>query len=99
MMEPEAALQSRATYRRAAGSLAGDMGGEKVMMSVSTGKYYNLGRVGGRIWELLEQPMTLDRLVDQLTSEYDVERGVCEEQVRSFLDRLCAEGLIEAETG
>jgi len=96
-MNMETALRNRPLYRRAEGNLIGDMGGEKVMMSVAKGKYYNLGRTGGRIWELLEQPKSLEQLVDALILEYDVEREVCEAQARSFLEHLMAEGLLEAE--
>ena len=28
------------------------MDGEKVMLSINNGKYYNLGEIGGDIWEL-----------------------------------------------
>jgi hypothetical protein len=80
---------------QAEGYIVSDMNGEKVMMSVDTGKYYNLGRIGGRIWELVALPTTVDRLVDTLTSEYDVERPVCEEQVSGFLRNMQKEALIE----
>ncbi len=75
-------------------SLVSDMDGEKVMLSVRTGKYYNLGQVGGRIWELLGKPSTLAEITQILTEEYDVDRDVCEQQVRSFLQQLYQEGLI-----
>ncbi|MDB4868250.1 MAG: lasso peptide biosynthesis PqqD family chaperone [Cohnella sp.] len=80
---------------QAEGYIVSDMNGEKVMMSVDTGKYYNLGRIGGRIWELIAWPTTVNRLVDTLTSEYDVERPVCEEQVSGFLQSMHKEALIE----
>ena len=35
------------------GQIVSDMGGEKVMLSIHNGKYYNLGGLGGRIWEQL----------------------------------------------
>ena len=31
------------------GFLVSDMDGEKVMLSIDNGKYYNLGEIGGRI--------------------------------------------------
>ena len=33
------------------GNIVSDMGGEKVMLSIENGKYYNLGEMGGEIWE------------------------------------------------
>lgn len=35
------------------GNIASDMDGEKVMLNVKNGKYYNLGEVGGEIWSAL----------------------------------------------
>lgn len=75
--------------------VVGDMHGEKVMLGLHTGKYYNLGKIGGRIWELLAVPVAVSRLVDVLIVEYDVERSACEQQVAAFLQQLHQEALIE----
>lgn len=79
---------------QAEGCIVSDMGNEKVMMSISKGKYYNLGEVGGRIWELIASPVTVRQLADRLMAEYDVERRTCERQVADFLERLRKEELI-----
>ena len=34
------------------GNIVSDMGGEKVMMSINNGKYYNLGEIGGRYLDI-----------------------------------------------
>ena len=82
------------------GNIVSDMDGEKVMLSIRNGKYYNLGEVGGRIWELMEHPIKVERMVAILMSEYEVEQSECEQQVVSFLELLLKEGIItEAETG
>lgn len=77
------------------GNLVSDMDGDKVMMSVQTGKYYNMGTTGGRIWELVAFPSAFDQIVSALCSEYKIERVKCEEQVSSFLNLLLQEGLIQ----
>ncbi|NMO95719.1 lasso peptide biosynthesis PqqD family chaperone [Paenibacillus lemnae] len=77
------------------GFFVSDMDGEKVMMSIQHGKYYNLGRIGGRIWELAHSPVTISGMVEQLVSEYDIEPEVCEQQVRAFLKQLADEGLVQ----
>ncbi|WP_042164336.1 lasso peptide biosynthesis PqqD family chaperone [Paenibacillus gorillae] len=86
------------TVMRAEGFLVSDMGGDKVMMNVATGKYYNLGQTGGRIWELLSEPSSLEGLVDSLCSEYEIDREVCERQVTSFLSQLTEQGLIQTRS-
>ncbi|MCH1640131.1 lasso peptide biosynthesis PqqD family chaperone [Paenibacillus timonensis] len=85
------------TIFQRSGYLVSDMDGDKVMMGIDTGKYYNLGKVGGRIWELVSTPVTVTQLVDALASEYDIDRELCEEQVISFLTRLSQENLIHIE--
>ena len=79
---------------RREGLMAADMNGSAVMMDIMTGKYYNLGQVGGRIWELLEEPMTVSALVTKLTAEYDVSAEQCRADVEPFLNTLLERGLL-----
>lgn len=82
---------------QAEGNIVCDMDGEKVMLSVHNEKYYNLGEIGGRIWDLLEAPTPISDLITSLVSEYDVDREQCEAQVLSFLESLLAEGIINTK--
>ncbi|MGM1050395.1 MAG: lasso peptide biosynthesis PqqD family chaperone [Bacillota bacterium] len=77
------------------GFLVSDMDGEKVMLSIENGKYYNLGLIGGRIWELASSPVTIAGMIEQLVTEYEIEPEVCEQQVQAFLKQLVAEGLVQ----
>lgn len=79
---------------RREGLMTADMNGSAVMMDIMTGKYYNLGEIGGRIWELLEEPMTVSSLVEKLTAEYDVSAEQCRSDVAPFLDKLLERGLL-----
>ena len=66
--------------------VAADMGDETVMMDVLSGKYFKLSSVGGDIWNLIEEPVTVEELINKLTSEYDVDRETCQTQTLDFLD-------------
>lgn len=79
---------------RKPGIYTAQMNGETVMMDIDTGKYYNLGDVGGRIWDILEQPMTLGELVEKLVSEYNVSAEKCAADIKPFLEKMAAAGLI-----
>lgn len=68
---------------------------ELVMMSVEHGQYYGLGGVGPRVWELIEQPRTLEQLVEQVLEEFEVEREVCEKDMVEFLEQMEKLGLVE----
>lgn len=82
---------------RKSGIMTADMNGATVMMDIETGKYYNLGETGGRIWELLESPMSLSALLDALTKEYSVTIEQCEKDTVPFLASLVERGLLTAE--
>ena len=77
------------------GNVVSDMGGEKVMLNIEKGKYYNLGELGGVIWELMNTPIEVNRIITSLLSEYEVEKTECEQQVLSFVHSLHEEGLIQ----
>jgi len=80
------------------GFLASNMNDEKVMMSVESGKYYNLGSIGGRIWELIESPTSVRQVVTSLREEYEIDQDACERQVLSFLQTMLTEKLIRTGT-
>ena len=69
---------------------------EAVMMSVGAGKYYGLNAVAARIWELLEQPMTLAQLCAQLCEEFEVDMQTCEAAVLKFAHEIIDNGIVRA---
>lgn len=77
------------------GNIVSDMDGEKVILNIGNGKYYNLGEIGGYIWELIDKPVSINDLVTTIIAEYEVDPEECEEQVLSFCSALYSEGLIE----
>jgi hypothetical protein len=90
-------LHAEVTVVQGEDNIVSDMDGEKVMLSVRNGKYYNLGELGGEIWDLIAEPVPVRRVVESLLERYDVAPSVCEAQVLAFLTELMEERLIEAE--
>lgn len=68
--------------------LSAMMGEECAMMSIETGSYVTLSRVGARIWELIERPTELTALCIRLTEEYDVPAELCRAEVDVFLGEM-----------
>jgi hypothetical protein len=75
-----------------------DLDGEAVILSLKTGKYHGLDEVGARIWALIQQPRTISDLLNLLSSEFDVEPGRCEQDLRLLLTSLREAGLVEIES-
>ncbi|MCM3665216.1 lasso peptide biosynthesis PqqD family chaperone [Mesobacillus subterraneus] len=76
------------------GCIVSDMDGEKVMLNIDNGNYYNLGKMGGVIWEMIKEPISVDELINYLLLEYDVDKMDCENQVILFINKLNSEDLI-----
>lgn len=79
---------------QATGYLVSDMDGEKVMMDIESGKYYNLGNTGGIIWDIIQAPTLFTELISHLTSEFEISNEDCLEQVKPFLEHMYQEKLI-----
>jgi hypothetical protein len=67
---------------------------EIVILSLEKNEYFGLDKVGSRIWELLEQPIFFNRLVAQLTDEYEVTEHQCKEDTLTFLTKMADKKLI-----
>jgi len=74
-----------------------EMDGETVMMSIETGKYYNLGKTGSVIWGMLKEPTGVGNIIDTLLEKYQVGREQCETEVLAFLGQMYREGLLKLE--
>ncbi len=81
-------------YVRHADLVTTDMDGDTVMMSIERGEYYGIGGVGSRVWELLEQPVTLATIVTTICAEFDVAEDTCQADMESFVADLVANGLV-----
>ena len=90
-------MNDQTILKRKSGLMTANMNCSAVMMDIATGKYYNLGETGGRIWELLESPATISDLVQALTAEYDVDQAQCKADVLTFLQQLVDRGLLVKE--
>ncbi|MEK4062551.1 MULTISPECIES: lasso peptide biosynthesis PqqD family chaperone [Paenibacillus] len=76
------------------GNIASDMDGEKVMLNVKNGKYYNLGEVGGEIWSALASPVTVRRIVETIQEIFEVSAELAEQDVVAFVQSLLDEDLV-----
>ena len=74
-----------------------DLNGEIVMMDLENGRYFSLNGVGSRIWEIIEEPIGINKIVDCLLEEYDVNRNECEENVLEFLGKLDDANIISVD--
>jgi len=65
-----------------------DLAGEKVMVDFDNGKYFLIKGVGNDIWDMIQEEITPQEIIEKLLSEYDVSREECEKSVMEFLDKM-----------
>ena len=75
--------------------LFSNLNDEAVILSLKNGKYYGLNAVGGSIWGAIQERRTLEQIETIIMSEYDVDSATCRNEVRTFLETMLAEELIE----
>jgi hypothetical protein len=79
--------------------VSSDLGGEVAILHLNAGVYYGLDAVGARVWDLIQEPKTVEEVRDVIVGEYEVAPDRCESDLIALLQRLADEGLIEVEYG
>lgn len=73
--------------------------GEAVILSFADDACYGLNPVGSRVWELIQEPVSLGGIVETLVSEYRVSAPEAERHVRGFVSELLERGLARVRDG
>lgn len=81
-------------YIRNPETISGQIDDEIVMVDIEKGSYFSLNAVATRIWELLEEPLGLENICDQLLTEYDVSLEKCRADVTEHLTQMQTLGLV-----
>ncbi len=86
-------------YIRNSKTISGRLHDEMVMMDMDQGKYFSLNQTATVIWEMLENPMTIEDICTRLAEDFEVDMRQCREDVLSYLEEMTDRGLISEEKG
>jgi hypothetical protein len=78
--------------------LASNIGGETVILGLSAGRYYGVDAVGSRIWQLIQEPITVNDVERTIVSEYAVEPERCRTDLLKILQQMIDAGLVEVRS-
>lgn len=73
--------------------LSHDESADVVILSLKEGIYYELNSVGARTWRLIEQPCSIQTIVDTLQQEFDFSAEQCEADVLDLAESLIERSL------
>jgi len=76
-----------------------DLSGEAVLLNLTTGTYFGLNESGTRMWQLLLETGDLEKTLDRIKDEYDVDDSRLRLDLDVLIRQLVEKGLLERETG
>ena len=82
------------TIVRSSNQVSTNLGGEVVILGLQSEQYCGLADVGASIWSLIQEPKTVQEVLEVLLNEYAVEHSRCEGDLLAFLQVLASEDLI-----
>jgi hypothetical protein len=88
-------LSDRTVVVATRNQVSSDLGGEAVILHLTSGTYYSLNEVGALIWSLLQQPREVREIRERVLAEYEVDPDQCAADLHKLLETLAREGLIE----
>ena len=86
---------SQLKYRRTSETLHAEIGDDVVALHIRMGHCYGMENVTADVWRLLEQPVTLEKICEQLMQRYEVDDATCDADVRRLIEAMQIEGLVE----
>ena len=82
---------------RSAELIEAEVDGELVALDVQQGTCFGFNRTATRIWQMLEQPMSLADICVRLTKEFAIDLETCRGQVEALVADMVESGLVKVE--
>jgi hypothetical protein len=90
-------ITTRSVVTKAPEQVACDMGGEAVMLNMQSGVYYGTDDIGALVWNLLDEPRSVEAIRDTILEQYSVDADRCEQDLLAFLKEMEAAALVEIQ--
>jgi hypothetical protein len=75
-------------YRKVHYVLAGRRGEETFLLNKKTGKYYRLNDVGSELWAILQRPLAMPEILDELGMIYEMPPQALTDDVSKLVTTL-----------
>jgi len=68
---------------------------EVVMLSPDMKDYLGMNITGSEIWDLLEKPVTVGKIIEQLLQQYDIDSETCKNETIEYVNNLINNRIIK----
>lgn len=76
-----------------------NLNGEEIILHLDNGQYYGLTEVGTHVWQIIQEPKTVEEIKKSVLKIYDVTEEVFEKDLVQLLQDLLEHELIEISNG
>ena len=73
------------------------LGDEAVILNLASGVYFGLDTVGTRMWQLMSEHGSTDKVVELLLEEYEVEEEHLRGDLDKLIEQLSEKGLVKTD--
>jgi len=73
------------------------LGDEAVLLNLATGTYFGLDDVGTRMWQIISEHGSTDKVLETMRDEYDVEEDLLRSDLDKLINNLIENGLMKAD--
>ena len=73
-----------------------EIAGETVLLAPGEGRYFGLNEVGTVVWDRLERPAPLGRVLDEIVARFEVEEDEAWSDLVELVKELEDHGLVDA---
>ena len=87
-------MKNEAFIARTSGWVSAWVGEELVLMHGDSGAYLSVSETGGRIWEMISEPICIEDLSAKAAIEYGTMKEQVQAEVSAFLEQLLEEDAI-----
>jgi hypothetical protein len=71
-----------------------DLSGEAVLLNLATGTYFGLNEVGARMWNLLLEHGSTEKVIERMQDEYEVDQERIRLDLQGLVENLRGKGLV-----
>ena len=75
-----------------------ELGGELIILNLENGTYFGLDEIGARIWQLIQEHGSLDKVFAALCDEYEASADTLRRDLLNLVNELCTQGLTRVST-
>jgi Coenzyme PQQ synthesis protein D (PqqD) len=74
------------------------LGDEAVILNLATSRYFGLNGVGTRLWQLIAEHGSEEKVIEAFLAEYEVEEKQLRHDLADLIRQLTQRGLVQSET-